>query len=77
MKLTDEQLAAIKDRDVEAQEAFWNFWDDPRPADNDRHALLGHIAALQSDASGEGKPCGNCLYCTRASCPNYKAHPLD
>jgi len=32
---------------------------------------------IRSQTSGEGKPCGNCPYCTRASCPNYKAHPLD
>lgn len=52
MKLTDAQLAEIKARDARAQEAFENFWDQPRVADDDRHALLAHIAATQASEGG-------------------------
>jgi hypothetical protein len=45
MKLTGAQLTEIRERDARAQEAFENFWDQPRVADDDRHALLAHIAA--------------------------------
>lgn len=56
MKLTEAQLTEIRERDVRAQEAFENFWDQARVADDDRHALLLHIAASQSDAEAKHDP---------------------
>ena len=50
MRLTEGQLAEIRERDARAQEAFENFWDQARVADDDRHLLLLHIAATQCDA---------------------------
>jgi hypothetical protein len=55
MKLTEAQLTDIRERDARAQEAFENFWDQARVADDDRHALLLHIAASQSDTAAEPK----------------------
>jgi hypothetical protein len=46
-RLSVEQLAEIRQRDSAAQDAFENMWDTARVADDDRHALLQHIAALE------------------------------
>jgi hypothetical protein len=44
--LTPECLTEIRERDARAQEAFENMWDTARVADDDRHALLMHLAAI-------------------------------
>jgi hypothetical protein len=57
VRLTTERLTEIRERDARAQEAFENMWDTARVADDDRHALLMHLAAMEyAHGAAEPKP---------------------